>query len=40
MKKGELIYYAIIVLGVGAVSYMYVLSDLGRTKPETETETE
>ena len=27
--KGKLIYYGIIVLGVGAISYMYYLSDLG-----------
>jgi hypothetical protein len=27
--KGKLIYYSIIVLGIGAISYMYYLSDLG-----------
>lgn len=27
--KGNLIYYAIIVLGVGAIAYMYNLSNLG-----------
>ena len=27
--KGNGIYYAIIILGVGAVSYMYFLSDAG-----------
>ncbi len=27
--KGNLIYYAIIVVGVGAISYMYYLSDAG-----------
>jgi len=27
--KGNLIYYAIVVVGVGAISYMYYLSDAG-----------
>jgi len=27
--RGKTIYYAIIVLGVGAISYMYYLSDAG-----------
>jgi len=27
--KGKFIYYAIIVVGVGAISYMYFLSDAG-----------
>jgi hypothetical protein len=30
--KGKFVYYAIIVLGVGAISYMYYLSDLGGKK--------
>ena len=27
--KGKGVYYAIIILGVGAISYMYFLSDAG-----------
>lgn len=34
--KGKLIYYGIIVLGVGAISYMYYLSDLGGKKTFSE----
>jgi hypothetical protein len=34
--KGKFIYYSIIVLGVGAISYMYYLSDLGGKKTFSE----
>ena len=34
--KCKLIYYVIIVLGVGAISYMYYLSDLGGKKTFSE----
>lgn len=29
------IYLAVIILGVGAISYMYYLSDVGKTTEET-----
>jgi|TARA_B110000908_G_scaffold4865_1_gene6317 hypothetical protein len=29
MFKGKFIYYGIIIVGVGAISYMYFLSDAG-----------
>lgn len=35
--KGNLIYYAIIVVGVGAIAYMYNLSDLGNKNKDKET---
>jgi hypothetical protein len=34
--KGKLIYYSIIVLGIGAISYMYYLSDLSGKKTFSE----
>jgi len=34
--KGNGVYYAIIILGVGAISYMYYLSDLGGKKTFSE----
>jgi hypothetical protein len=34
--KGNTIYYAIIILGVGAISYMYYLSDVGGGKNDSD----
>jgi hypothetical protein len=34
--KGKLIYYAIIVAGVGAISYMYFLSDAANKNSDAE----
>lgn len=36
MEKGKLIYYAIIVVGIGAIAYMYKLSDAGNKKTFSE----
>jgi len=35
--KGKLIYYAIIIVGVGAIAYMYNLSDLGNKNKDKDT---
>ena len=32
--KGKLIYYGIIVMGIGAIAYMYRLSDLGNQETD------
>ena len=37
MMKGNLIYYAIIIVGVGAIAYMYNLSDLGNKNKDKDT---
>jgi len=37
MMKGKLIYYAIIIVGVGAIAYMYNLSDLGNKNKDKDT---
>lgn len=37
MFKGKIIYYAIIIVGVGAIAYMYNLSDLGNKDKDKDT---
>lgn len=36
MKKEKLIYWAIIIAGVGAISYMYFLSDVANKDSDAE----
>jgi|TARA_R110000744_G_scaffold361989_1_gene469958 hypothetical protein len=36
MVKGKLVYYGIIAVGVGAISYMYFLSDVANKDRDAE----